>query len=437
MEAIMKIDINKTVFDLIEENKELKDILKEIGFRGLDNPLLIKTMAKKTSLKRGASLMGIENLEERLENYGYKVCDSSLDPEVIRRKELIKSYISRLSEGEDIENVRKDFKENFQGVSSSEIMDAEEELLQSGIDKEEVRKLCDVHSALFHGMTHKENSEERSIDPFTSYMERENDKIKEIIKRAKEDKDYDNLMAIRSHYKKKGDLIYPLLKVKYNKPGPSDVMWAVDIEIAKAIRKALKKNDEKALEEAIQRAEEMTYKEDNILYPLLEENVKKEDLDLVYKDLKDYDHSLISYEEIESEVNKKEEEGFVTFKKGKLRYDQIEAIFDTMDVELTFVNDKDINTYFNDHEGSKIFKRPESALGRPVYSCHPPKVEPIVRGLIKDFKEGKRDEFRLVRPIGGKDTAITYYAVRDKEGKYKGVMEVVQDLSFYKDYLTK
>lgn len=52
----MKIDINKTVFDLIEENKELKDILTEIGFRGLDNPLLIKTMAKKTSLKRERAL---------------------------------------------------------------------------------------------------------------------------------------------------------------------------------------------------------------------------------------------------------------------------------------------------------------------------------------------------------------------------------------------
>lgn len=438
MEAIMKIDINKTVFDLIEEKPELKDILTEIGFKGLDNPILLKSMGKKTSLKRGANLMGIENLADKIENYGYEVCDSSLDPEVRRRKDLIKSYITRLSEGEDLEKVKKDFKENFQGVSSAEIMDAEEELLQSGIDKDEVRKLCDVHSALFHGMTNKEKSEKESEDPFISYMEKENEKIKEIIKRAKEDKDYDKLMAIGSHYKKKGDLIYPLLKVKYNKPGPSDVMWAVDIEIAKAIRKAMKKKDEKALEEAIQRAEEMTYKEDNILYPLLEENVKGEDLALLHKDLKDYDHSLISYEEIEDEDKKSiEEDGFVTFKKGKLRYDQIEAIFDTMDLELTFVDDKDINTYFNDHEGSKAFKRPESALGRPVYSCHPPKAEPIVRGLIKDFKEGKRDEFRLVRPVGGKDTAITYYAVRDKEGNYKGVLEVVQDLSFYKDYLTK
>lgn len=434
----MKVDINKTVFDLIEEKPELKDILTEIGFKGLDNPILLKSMGKKTSLKRGANLMGIENLADKIENYGYEVCDSSLDPEVIRRKELIKSYISRLSEGEDLERVRKDFKENFQGVSSSEIMDAEEELLQAGIDKDEVRRLCDVHSALFHGMTHKEKSKEESEDPFISYMERENEKIKEIIKKAKEDKDYEKLMSIGSHYKKKGDLIYPLLKVKYNKPGPSDVMWAVDIEIAKAIRKAIKKKDEKALNEAIQRAEEMTYKEDNILFPLLEENVKGEDLALLYKDLKDYDHSLISYEEIEDEDKKSiEEDGFVTFKKGKLSYDQIEAIFDTMDLELTFVDDKDINTYFNDHEGSKVFKRPESALGRPVYSCHPPKAEPIVRGLIKDFKEGKRDEFRLVRPIGGKDTAITYYAVRDKKGKYKGVLEVVQDLSFYKDYLTK
>lgn len=47
----MKVDINKTVFDLIEEKPELKDILTEIGFKGLDNPILLKSMGKKTSLK--------------------------------------------------------------------------------------------------------------------------------------------------------------------------------------------------------------------------------------------------------------------------------------------------------------------------------------------------------------------------------------------------
>ena len=106
-------------------------------------------------------------------------------------------------------------------------------------------------------------------------------------------------------------------------------------------------------------------------------------------------------------------------------------------MEITFVDENDINSYYNDNQGAKIFKRPESSLGREVYTCHPPHVEPIVRGLVKDFKNNKRDSFKLVKKLGDKDFAISYYAVRDKEGNYKGVLETVQDLSFYKDHLSK
>ncbi len=33
--------------------------------------------------------------------------------------------------------------------------------------------------------------------------------------------------------------------------------------------------------------------------------------------------------------------------------------------------------------------------------------------------------------------AISYYAVRNEEGEYKGVLETVQDLTYYKDLLGK
>lgn len=112
-------------------------------------------------------------------------------------------------------------------------------------------------------------------------------------------------------------------------------------------------------------------------------------------------------------------------------------MFNTFEIEITYVDEDDINSYYNDHQGDKIFKRPESSLGREVYSCHPPQVEGLVRNLIKEFKAGKRDSLKLVRNIAGKDYAISYYAVRDKEGSYKGTLETVQDLSFYKDYLIK
>ncbi|WP_308653247.1 DUF438 domain-containing protein [uncultured Anaerococcus sp.] len=439
----MIIDINKTVYELIKDNDKLKDDLISVGFTALNNPLMVKSLGKSVSIKRGAKMMGIKDYEIKLKAMGYELVDSSENPEVLERKKLIKSYLQRLSSGEDLESVREDFKKNFEGVSSSEIMDAEEELLAAGMDKAEVRKLCDVHSALFHGETESEkNPSTYEEGSFLDYFAKENDKIKEILENVKKSLENDqdlgeDIYKVFNHYRKKGDLIYPILKVKYNKPGPSDVMWAVDIDIANNFKKAMKLNKKDLALETIKRAEEMTYKEENILYPLAFETISHEDFDLLFKDLGDYDHDLVSYKKAENKKINEYTDGYINFAKGKMRVDQLEAMLDTLEIEITYVDENDINAYYNDHKGKKAFKRPETSLGREVYSCHPPQVEPIVRGLIKEFKAGSKDSLKLVRNIKGRDFAISYYAVRDKDGVYKGVVEIVQDLSFYKEYLNK
>ena len=438
----MQIDINKVVYDLIKDNEKLKEELISIGFTGLKNPLMVKSLAKKVSLKRGAKMMGISDYKEKLEALGYELCDSSQNPESIERKELIKSYLKRLSDGEDLEKVKADFKKNFEGVSSAEIMAAEEDLLASGMDKEEVRKLCDVHSSLFHGATDAENTKSTYEEgSFLDYFSKENEEIKKILEKARKAVENgedigEDMNKVFGHYKKKGDLIYPVLKAKYQTPGPSDVMWAVDIEIAKNIKKAIKLGKKDLLLSSIKRAKEMTYKEENILYPLVFEKMSDEDLRLLYKDLGDYDHDLVAYENHEKPKTSEFENGYINFAKGKMRVDQLEAMLDTLEIELTYIDENDISSYYNDHKGKKVFKRPESSLGREVYYCHPPQVEPIVRNLIREFKEGKKDDFKLVKNIKGVDYAISYYAVRDKKGVYKGVVETVQDLSFYKDFLS-
>lgn len=439
----MIIDINKTVYELIKDNDKLKDDLISVGFTALNNPLMVKSLGKSVSIKRGAKMMGIKDYEIKLKAMGYELVDSSENPEVLERKKLIKSYLQRLSSGEDLESVREDFKKNFEGVSSSEIMDAEEELLAAGMDKAEVRKLCDVHSALFHGETESEkNPSTYEEGSFLDYFAKENDKIKEILENVKKSLENDqdlgeDIYKVFNHYRKKGDLIYPILKAKYNKPGPSDVMWAVDIDIANNFKKAIKLNKKDLALETIKRAEEMTYKEENILYPLAFETISHEDFDLLFKDLGDYDHDLVSYKKAENKKINEYTDGYINFAKGKMRVDQLEAMLDTLEIEITYVDENDINAYYNDHKGKKAFKRPETSLGREVYSCHPPQVEPIVRGLIKEFKAGSKDSLKLVRNIKGRDFAISYYAVRDKDGVYKGVVETVQDLSFYKEYLNK
>lgn len=442
----MRIDINENIANLIHSNEKLKNDLINIGFIGLDNPLMVKNMASKMSIKRGAKLLAIKDINLKLEDLGYEIIDSSLDSKVIERQNLIKSYIKRLTDGEDIEDVRKDFKENFDGVSSSEIMDAEESLLEQGVDKEQVRKLCDVHSELFHGMTHSEKNKKEYDNPVLDYFNNENNEIKNLLSKARAyisgeicENPKDDLKILNDHYKKKGDLIYPLLKAKYNKPGPSEVMWAVDGEITRDIKKAFKTNDNFLLEKAIFRAEEMTYKEENILFPLIEENLSEEDYQNLYADLSEYNKDIIPENSTNNTQVQKERfsDSYINFDKGRLRLDQLEALLDTLEIEITYVDENDINSYYNNPKEVKVFKRPKSSLGREVYSCHPPQVEPKVRKIISDLKAGKRDKVVVIRDIGGSDYTVTYYGVWDKDGNYKGILETVQNMDFYKNYLKK
>lgn len=76
------------------------------------------------------------------------------------------------------------------------------------------------------------------------------------------------------HYAKKGDLLYPQLKVKYGISGASDVMWTVDDEIRDDLGILMKESPRSAdwntrLDGVLKRAEEMIYKEQNILFSAL------------------------------------------------------------------------------------------------------------------------------------------------------------------------
>ena len=73
-------------------------------------------------------------------------------------KDQIKSYLQRLNHGEALENVQADFVRECKDVDPAEIMHAEQELLREGTSIEELQRLCDVHSALFHGSATEEKT---------------------------------------------------------------------------------------------------------------------------------------------------------------------------------------------------------------------------------------------------------------------------------------
>ena len=532
------LDLNRSVHDLVKEYPELQQIMYDLGFTEINKKAMLNSIGKIMTIPKGAKMKGISMLDvvSTLTSKGFQlvgempstvnldeagsedVKPSGAPESKEERTALLKGYLKRLGEGEDLESVRADFVEKFNSVDASEIMQAEQELIAEGTPITEIQKLCDLHSALFHGATQEEKianagsaviesmkakkQEEikntlaaNSTGPMSTAEEREklqqdklqlaasliaipghpletltreNDVLAQRIsdtRAAIENKasneeilnKFEGVREIAIHYAEKGDLIYPHLNVQYGISGPSNVMWTVDDEIRDEMTALTKKctfDDawfEKVLA-VLTRAEEMIYKESNILFPICALNFATEEWYRIYHDSKDYADCMgivanvwPEAEEYEKTMFDKKPEGEVVenatlssnndeivMPGGHVTLEQLTALLNTIPVEITFVDENNINRYFN--EGPKLFKRPSMAIDREVFSCHPPKIEPMVRTIIEDFRNGVRDEFPVWVEKQGKTMLVKYMAVRDKDGKYLGTAEFVQEMDFAKEH---
>jgi len=112
----------------------------------------------------------------------------------------------------------------------------------------------------------------------------------------------------------------------------------------------------------------------------------------------------------------------------KLSYEVIEALLDALPVDITFVDADDRVQYFN-KEGKRIFARSRKIIGIKVQKCHPQKSIHVVNQILQDFRNNKRDSANFWIDLKGRKIYIRYFAVRDKEGKYLGCLEVTQDIT--------
>ena len=106
----------------------------------------------------------------------------------------------------------------------------------------------------------------------------------------------------------------------------------------------------------------------------------------------------------------------------------LEAILDALPVEVSFVDDADTVRYYSKGD-RRIFKRTPAVIGRKVQDCHPPRSLHKVEQVISDLRSGKRDVAEFWIDLQGRKILIRYFAVRDKAGKYLGVLEVTQDIT--------
>ena len=373
------------------------------------------------------------------------------------RKNVIKQVIRELHEGKTVEEVKHKFEEAFAGVSASEISEAEQALINEGLPVSEVQRLCDVHSAVFKGSIEEIH---RETDPMkipghpanVLYLENRRleriieEKIKPYLEKGRESLEaiqngLEELSVIDIHYSKKENLLFPYME-KYGITAPPKVMWGVDDEIRDDL-KTLKSdlsygvfNDElkKGVEELINRINEMIFKEESIMLPMLLDIMTQDEWKKVADDSSEIGN-IIDFVPVwnpDKEAKKEHKEdikepGAIILPTGVFNTEELTHMLNTLPIDITFVGSDDKVKYFS-QSSERIFARTKTIIGRNVSNCHPPASVHIVEGIVEDFKSGKKDHEDFWIKMGDKYVYIRYFAVRNEEGKYLGVVEVTQNI---------
>lgn len=376
------------------------------------------------------------------------------------RKNVIKELLKQLHAGRSVDEVKAQFEDAFDGVSASEISEAEQALISEGLAVEEVQRLCDVHAAVFKGSVEQIHAPQEAAETAghpVHTLKAENRALEQLIDKrihphiaalTAGDKgaaealaaDFEALRQIDTHYVKKEMLLFPYME-KYGITAPPKVMWGVDDEIRALVKQAgqlIAAGDAAAstkAEEAVDKLAEMIFKEENIMLPMLMEVLTTEEWKHIADQSGELGYCLIPEPPVWQPVEVKAQApavavqaGDVTLPTGFLSVQEITALLDTLPVDITFVGKDDTVRYFS-QGAERVFPRTKAIIGRKVSDCHPPASVHIVEDIVADLKSGKKDHEDFWIRMGEKLVYIRYYAVRDTVGEYLGVLEVTQDIA--------
>lgn len=276
---------------------------------------------------------------------------------------------------------------------------------------------------------------------------------------------FDQLRKYPIHYSRKQNQLYPLLEQK-GFDRPTTTMWTFDDMVRDNIRDAYNLLEAGNEEEFIKSCKKLVFygrdlmeKEETILYPTSYamitaeefEDMKEGDLEIGYAFFtpaeKRVKGTTVAGKPTDTSASSTPEAaGFATdlqqllskygysaggsekldVTTGKLTLEQINLIYQHLPFDISFVDENELVCFYSDTD-HRIFPRSKNVIGRQVMNCHPRKSAHVVREVIDKLRSGEQDkaEFWINKP--GFFIYIIYVAVRDAEGNFRGVIEVMQD----------
>ena len=348
----------------------------------------------------------------------------------------------------------------------------EQALIAEGVPETEIKRLCDVHVAVFRESldqqanpealpghpVHTFRSENAAAEEVLDALQEALDAVKAVPEKAQLELARQRLRELREygkHYVRKENILFPYLE-QHDFSGPSSVMWAIHDNVRigwKTLDEALAAGPGEelpifqaridALFETLDRnIREMLYKEEKILFTAALEKLSEEEwmairaqepeVGYCYVRPGDQWPSIAALKEASlprSEAGIKAAVGdLLHLDVGLLTGQEVNWLLSHLPVDVTYVGKDDTVRFFS-RAKDRIFPRSPAIIGRKVQKCHPPASVHRVQEILDDFRAGRSDSAAFWIQMLGKFIYIRYFAIRDENGEYQGTLEVSQDVT--------
>ena len=477
---MVKIGAQTKLDILLKEYPFLLDFLAGLSprFSRLKNPVLRKTIGRVATLQQVAGFGDIplaellQKMQEEIRKVGkaevaVAAGDSKPEPVAAQdaRQEVLKDIIRELHQGGNLEEQKRRFAELIKDVSPAEIAEMEQKLIDEGLPEEEVKRLCDVHVQVFkesleeqplpaaipghpmHTLTEENRALEKILEEFKGLLNRfSSEKQGASLERLRSDlrSTLEQLSAVEKHYLRKENQLFPLLESR-GVSGPSKVMWAIHDDIRAKLGEFSGLLAAGRVSEVVsvgrrlaEMMADMIYKEEKILLPMSLETLTEEDWVRVRKGEEELGYAWVTPGTewkpgvrgpgVGPPTDEQVQFGGIPLDTGELAADQINLLLKGLPVDVTFVDETDTVRYYS-AGAERIFPRSPAVIGRKVQNCHPPDSVHMVNRILDAFRAGERHVAEFWIGLRGRFIHIRYFALRDGQGRYRGCLEVSQDVT--------
>ena len=369
-----------------------------------------------------------------------------------------------------LDEARAILRERVKTLRPYEIALAEQELKTFDEDecrKEDIQQMME----LFQDVLDRSRPDLPEDHPIMCYL-RENDEMRRLLKQVEELAQYpviknqwlelyDELHKFRLHLSRKQNQLYSILERK-GFDRPTTTMWLLDDFIRDEIRDARRLLEEDKDDEFIAMQPtvvadvlDLMQKEETVLYPTSLAMIRPAE----FEEMKSGDREIgFAWIRVGKEAPKADtpketvpataaagfanelasllgKYGFgggstpgalLEVATGQMTLEQINLVYKHMPVDFSYVDENEIVRFYTDTD-HRVFPRSKNVIGRDVKNCHPRTSVHLVEEIVEKFRRGEQNEvdFWINKP--GLFIYIYYVAVRDEEGRFRGVLEMMQD----------